>query len=78
MQYEKYRFIIDNRHKLMFDAATGAASTDQSIDPGAATAVNPNHFLAPVIGGSSLIKFLSIVALALAIIYLTKLNFTNG
>jgi hypothetical protein len=73
MHYETFKFIIDNREKLLYNAATGS-STDQSIDPGAATSVDPSHYLAPVIGGSSLIKLLTIVGLVLAIAYLLKLN----
>lgn len=78
MRFETWQMIRANRHRFMYDAADGTG-TDQSTDPGAETAINPNHFLAPVIGGSGLIKLLVIVALVMAIIYLTKLNFgANG
>jgi hypothetical protein len=76
MQWETFKFIIHHKEKFLYDNAT-AGGTDNSVDASAAT-VDPNHYLAPVIGGSGLMKILSIVALTLAILYLIKLNLKNG
>jgi hypothetical protein len=77
MRYETFKFIIDNKEKFVFDNAT-TGGTDTSTDPGASVAVNPNNYLAPIIGGSDLIKTLSIIALVLGIVYLIKLNLKHG
>jgi hypothetical protein len=73
MRYETFKFIMDNQRLFLYDNATTGGS-DNSTDPGAATIVNPNDYLAPVIGGSKLMKLLFTVALVLGIIYLIKLN----
>lgn len=73
MRYETFKFIIDNQKLFLYDnAATGGS--DNTTDPGAATSINPNDYLAPIIGGSKLMKLLVMVALVLGIIYLIKLN----
>lgn len=77
MRYETFKFIIANKEKFLYDNAA-AGGSDLSTDPNAAATVNPNNFLAPVIGGSSIMQLLSIVALVLLIVYLIKLNFKNG
>jgi hypothetical protein len=76
MRYYQFKYIIDNRKRLSFDRADGGGS-DLSTDPGAATAVNPNDYLPPVIGGSKILQALAIIALVLGIIYLFKLNFAQ-
>lgn len=64
---------MDNQKLFIYDnAATGGS--DNTTDPGAATTVDPNDYLAPVIGGSKIMKILVTVALVLGIIYLIKLN----
>ena len=73
MRYETFKFIIDNKEKFLFDNAVTTGS-DNTTDPNAATAINPNDYLAPVVGGSKVIQVLAVIALVLGIIYLIKLN----
>jgi hypothetical protein len=73
MRYETFKFIMDNQKLFLYDNA-GAGGSDSSTDAGAATLINPNDYLAPVIGGGQLMKILVMVALVLGIIYLIKLN----
>ena len=73
MRYETFKFIMDNQKLFLYDnAATGGS--DNTTDAGAATSVNPNDYLAPVIGGSKFMRALVVIALLLGIIYLVKLN----
>lgn len=77
MRYETFKFIMDNQKLFIYDNATTGGS-DNTTDPGAATAVNPNDYLPPVIGGSKILQALAVIALVLGIIYLIKLNLKNG
>jgi len=73
MRYETFKFIMDNQKLFLYDnAATGGS--DNTTDAGAATSINPNDYLQPIIGGSGLMKTLVTIALILGIIYLIKLN----
>lgn len=73
MRYETFKFIIDNKEKFLFDNA-GAGGSDNTVDPNAAKIVDPNDYLAPIIGGSKIMQALVTVALVLGIVYLIKLN----
>lgn len=71
MRWETHKFIMKHGKKLLYDnAATGG--NDNTTDAGAA-GINPESYLAPVIGsGNSLIKILVVIALVVGIIYFTK------
>lgn len=70
MHYETFKFIIANKNRLLYDnAATGG--NDTTNDPGA-DKVNPNNYLAPVIGGANIVTLLCVVALIVGIIYMVK------
>lgn len=73
MRYETFKFIIDNQKLFVYDNAATTGS-DNTTDPNAAAIINPNDYLAPVVGGSKVIQILAVIALVLGIIYLIKLN----
>lgn len=73
MKYETFKFIIDNKERFLYNDMAGTGS-DNTTDANAATLVNPNDYLAPVVGGSKVIQVLATIALVLGIIYLIKLN----
>ena len=76
MRYETMQFILANKNRFRYNDMAGTGN-DASTDPGA-SAIDPNNFLAPVIGGSKIMQVLAIVALVLVIIYLSKNIFANG
>lgn len=70
MRYETFVFIMNNRKELMYNDAS-ATGNDTSMDATAAL-VNPNDFLAPLVGRGGFKSLLVIVALILVIILLIK------
>ena len=71
MRYQTYKLILAReKNRSLYDCAT-STGTDGTTDATAKT-VDPNQYLAPLIGGSPVIRALVIVSLVLLIIYLSK------
>lgn len=70
MTYETFKFIIAHKKRFLYDRATGTGS-DNTTDPGAAN-VNPNAYLAPIIGKTSITSILIIIFVVLGIVYFSK------
>lgn len=70
MRFETFQFILNNKHKMLYDDAA-ATGNDTTTDATAAM-VNPNSLLAPLANGRALKGFLVLVLLVLAILFLIK------